>query len=433
MSSTLTEEELGKIRAESNVCSSNYDFTKTKKKDTNMRAAFKNSAVWDKKEITVGFIPWENKKGEDWMKKWVVKVVSERLQPYIGLQFLFNMDEKEGQSCDIRITFDDNLGCYSLLGKESLDKNSTDYGESMNLGWLDAPGMNGSKTNGSGSFKFFGEIIKVGSGNHNNGNEIGATIIHEFGHAIGMIHEHQNPFQVPFLYNTNKKDSFNIYNVFGGPPNRWGEKQINDNITNLEDPSEYNGSSFDKDSIMKYSFSKKLLVDVNKVKTGEIIIPRERIIIPNNGIKLEGLREIHNSKELNNLSAEEYKNFVIKLLEIQSQSIAKTNHELSPIDKEWIKKNYPFTKEYKTLVKLINKEEYVEFSEENKITSDSTIITLSVSKKTTSNNKSNKEKIYEKIEKVLNIAPKIPVDKDYLKIAIVMLIILVIIYIILNI
>lgn len=49
-----------------------------------------------------------------------------------------------------------------------------------------------------------------------------ATILHEFGHAIGLLHEHQNP-------ELNCKDQIkwegpnNVYDYFRGPPNHWNK------------------------------------------------------------------------------------------------------------------------------------------------------------------------------------------------------------------
>jgi hypothetical protein len=275
-------------------CDTLVDYSAGLIKDTNMRASFKKSNLWKKKELTVGFLPWKIGdtlvKADDWMKKWVIKVVAEQLQPIVGIQFIFDLNEDNGESCDIRITFDKNLGAYSLLGNQSSRKDQTRYKESMNLGWLDAPGKDHrplvNETSGKGKFVFQGgEVVKVGAGNMQNyGNDTGSTIIHEFGHALGMIHEHQNPTQLPFLYDVKKLNA-----KFSGPPNNWNSEQIKTNITFLEDASEFNSSNFDDLSIMKYSYDPELLIDIDMVDKGEIIVKREAIRIPEEGIKIHNI------------------------------------------------------------------------------------------------------------------------------------------------
>ncbi len=51
--------------------------------------------------------------------------------------------------------------------------------------------------------------------------EIDYTIIHEFGHVLGLLHEHQNPHaKIPW----NKEA---IYKAFEGPPNNWSRETVN--------------------------------------------------------------------------------------------------------------------------------------------------------------------------------------------------------------
>jgi hypothetical protein len=78
--------------------------------------------------------------------------------------------------------------------------------------------------------------------------EIG-TIRHEFGHAIGIEHEHQNPKGgCDNEYNWNR-----IYSYLEGPPNNWSKEQIDWNLRQAAG-EDLQLTPFDKDSVMLYQF-----------------------------------------------------------------------------------------------------------------------------------------------------------------------------------
>lgn len=97
-----------------------------------------------------------------------------------------------------------------------------------------------------------------------------ATIRHEFGHAIGLLHEHQNP-------NLNCRTQIkwegpgNVYEILGGDPNYWTKEQVERNfaIVELTDP-DYVAGDADSESIMKYSLSKTYLKDPESKCAGGI-------------------------------------------------------------------------------------------------------------------------------------------------------------------
>ena len=80
------------------------------------------------------------------------------------------------------------------------------------------------------------------------------VVIHEFGHALGAIHEHQNP-EGGVKWNLKE-----VYRVFSGPPNNWTKQQIDFNIVQKYSLSQLNASKYDKDSIMLYAFPGSLIV-----------------------------------------------------------------------------------------------------------------------------------------------------------------------------
>ena len=213
-----------------------------------LRAAFIQSKLWPSKiEITYAFYPigntpppftpktfYENKKlNPDPIQEkmytlspedCVELIVNERIQPLVDLKFKRISDVNKAS---IRIAFDPNNGAWSLLGTDHTKEDKSKA--TMNFGWIDA-----------------------------------MTIMHEFGHTLGMIHEHQNPRGVPIPWN---KDA--VYEWARRTQN-WSKETTDTNILNAYDVTTLNGSNFDPESIMLYFFSPELTLN----HTGTTINPR---------------------------------------------------------------------------------------------------------------------------------------------------------------
>jgi len=140
-------------------------------------------------------------------------IVMEQIQPLVGLKLQFV--ETQGE---IRISLDNRGGAWSLVGVQCRTAPSDEA--TMNFGWLDV-----------------------------------ATIIHEFCHALGMIHEHQNPF--------GKGIDWNLKNVFAwaNATQGWDMYTTCVNITKKYKLDTVNGSDYDPKSIMLYSFPGELTND----------------------------------------------------------------------------------------------------------------------------------------------------------------------------
>ena len=90
------------------------------------------------------------------------------------------------------------------------------------------------------------------------------TALHEIGHAIGFHHEHQNP-NAGIVWNEDA-----VYDYFARtqtPP--WDKAKTDHNILNKIDPLTVDGSDWDPNSIMHYSFRRGLIREPVRYQTPE--------------------------------------------------------------------------------------------------------------------------------------------------------------------
>jgi hypothetical protein len=78
------------------------------------------------------------------------------------------------------------------------------------------------------------------------------VVLHEFGHALGMHHEHQNPtVDIPWDYEA-------VYAYYGA--GGWSRADVDWNVLNALDAGQTNFSEFDPNSIMLYAIDNDLTI-----------------------------------------------------------------------------------------------------------------------------------------------------------------------------
>ncbi|HVG23908.1 MAG TPA: hypothetical protein VND45_07120, partial [Thermoanaerobaculia bacterium] len=155
--------------------------------------------------------------------------------------FVFIDDPAQSQ---IRISFKQS-GSWSVVGNTALQvaKNKP----TMNFGWLTP---------------------------NSSDEQVRSVVLHEFGHALGLIHEHQNPGGViPW----NKPQ---IYRDLAGPPQNWDKAKVDRNLFAVYDRDLTNFTDVDQKSIMMYpiaenwvtqpGFARDLNTDLSDVDRGFI-------------------------------------------------------------------------------------------------------------------------------------------------------------------
>lgn len=162
------------------------------------------------RRLRVGFVG-----GDKWQHD-AVRAIAREWGEYANLTLDFAQGAE--QAPDLRVAFASSSGSWSRLGTDAL---STPENEpTMNLGWV-----NPSEPDTS----------------------VRGVILHEFGHALAAVHEHQNPV-AGIRWNEPV-----VLAYYRGPPNHWSDDQTRFNLfrTYSQDATKF--SAFDRTSIMIYA------------------------------------------------------------------------------------------------------------------------------------------------------------------------------------
>lgn len=142
----------------------------------------------------------------------------------------------DATDAEIRVTFDPADGAWSYIGTDC--RGIPTNAATMNLGFQD-----------------------------------GGTSAHEFGHAIGLGHEHQNPTG-GLQWNEPE-----VIRDLSGPPNSWTVDQIRHNVLVRYSTDQVRSTQFDPDSIMLYSFPSRWTTNGIGTHANDVISPADAAFV----------------------------------------------------------------------------------------------------------------------------------------------------------
>ncbi len=157
-------------------------------------------------------------------QKALVKTQANWWTAHANLKFAFD----DRPDAEIRIGFDPSDGAWSWVGTDCRRIPASE--PTMNLGFLD-----------------------------------GGTAAHEFGHAIGLGHEHQNP-RGGIKWNEEV-----VLRELAGPPNNWTAEETRHNVLEKYRVDQIRGTDFDPDSIMLYFFPARWTTTGRGTKANEVL------------------------------------------------------------------------------------------------------------------------------------------------------------------
>ncbi len=180
------------------------------------KMALISSKMWmPGKVVTISFMDGSS------VQRYKVREHARRWLTHANIKFRF----LSGRTGMIRITFD-QAGSWSTVGTDALLV--PDNEPTMCYGWLE---------------------------DNSDPAEYERVVVHEFGHALGCIHEHQSPATG---INWNKEA---VYRYYQGAPNFWSKEEVDWNLFEKYDQTLTQFSAFDNESIMAYPVPKEFTLD----------------------------------------------------------------------------------------------------------------------------------------------------------------------------
>lgn len=202
------------------------------------RAALQKDAKWNSGvAITVRFL-----EGNESLQERVREVARRWTAPGLAnLRLVFN----DSPNADIRIAFMQGEGSWSTVGTTC--RLVPQHQPTMNFGWLTP---------------------------ESSDEDVRSVVLHEFGHALGLIHEHQHP-KGGIKWN---RDA--VRRDLSGPPNNWSDEEIEFNVLEAAGKDETNHTAtIDLASIMMYAIPAGWTLDGFSTRENSDLSARDRAFI----------------------------------------------------------------------------------------------------------------------------------------------------------
>lgn len=165
-----------------------------------------------------------------------VRQYAEQWTQYANINFAF-VDPSE--SADIRVAFQPGKGSWSGIGRDAGWRLLNDV--TMNFGWFtdDTPDV-----------------------------EFSRTVLHEFGHALGLVHEHQSPTS-GIAWDREKAYAY-FHDTQG-----WDRPTVDAQVFEKYSVTQTNYSVFDPQSIMEYQIPPEITLDGRGITGGTSLSPTD--------------------------------------------------------------------------------------------------------------------------------------------------------------
>ncbi|WP_164972632.1 M12 family metallopeptidase [Lacibacter luteus] len=173
--------------------------------------------MWSPGETIKVFLSTTN--GSDAIRE-QIKLIVKEWERIANINFQFVTSKSDAK---IKVWFASNKKYWSWIGRDVLFNPFDAY--TMNLGFINS----GITT-----------------------TDVRAIVLHEFGHALGFIHEHQSPASGI------QWDKEKVYAFFAEEPNKWSRAEVDLNVFNRYARTTTNYSAYDPASIMHYEIPAEL-------------------------------------------------------------------------------------------------------------------------------------------------------------------------------